>query len=132
MVGEFIFIKLIGIYKKVNIVVHIISELVYLSFLLCYEITTPKSQFLHKQCFILCSCDTVHIALLLIFFILGSRLKAYPCCFTNGRIYLFLVLCVSVCDIFIHLSCDGHIGCLHILTIVNNTAINIRMHTSLQ
>ena len=31
---------------------------------------------------------------------------------------------------FIHLSVDGHLGCFHILAIVNNSATNIGMHIS--
>ena len=31
---------------------------------------------------------------------------------------------------FIHLSFDGHLGCFHIMTIVNNTAMKIRAHIS--
>ena len=31
---------------------------------------------------------------------------------------------------FIHSSADGHLGCFHVLAIVNSDAVNIRMHVS--
>ena len=31
---------------------------------------------------------------------------------------------------FIHLSVDGHLGCFHILTIINSAAVNIGVHVS--
>ena len=31
---------------------------------------------------------------------------------------------------FVHLSVEGHLGCFHILGIVNNSAMNIWMHIS--
>ena len=34
--------------------------------------------------------------------------------------------------LFIHLSIKGHLGCFHILAIVNSTTMNIRVHISFQ
>ena len=31
---------------------------------------------------------------------------------------------------FIHLSVDGHLGCFHVLAIVNSAAVNIGVHVS--
>ena len=31
---------------------------------------------------------------------------------------------------FIHFSVDGHLGCFHVLTIVNSAAVTIEMHVS--
>ena len=33
---------------------------------------------------------------------------------------------------FIHLSVDRHLGCFHVLAIVNSAAMNIAMHVSFQ
>ena len=32
--------------------------------------------------------------------------------------------------IFIHASVDGHLGCFHVLAIVNSVVINIEVHVS--
>ena len=34
-------------------------------------------------------------------------------------------------NFLIHLSADGHLGCLHVLAIINCAAMNIRVHVSL-
>ena len=37
-------------------------------------------------------------------------------------------VCVCVCHIFfIHLSVEGHLGCFHILAVVNSAAMNIQV-----
>ena len=53
--------------------------------------------------------------------------------FLSFFFYGWVVLhCVCTHIFFIHLSANEHLGCFHILRIVNHAAMNIRVHVSLQ
>ena len=42
-------------------------------------------------------------------------------------------VCVCVCpSFFIYSSVDGHLSCVYILAIINNAAMNIGIHVSVQ
>ena len=45
-------------------------------------------------------------------------------------VYVFACHIHTYCNFFIHLSTDGHLGCFHMLTIVNNAAVNMVVQIS--
>ena len=46
------------------------------------------------------------------------------CYYTKLLLYIY--------HIFIHSSIDGHLGCFHILAIINNAVMNTEVHTSFE
>ena len=52
--------------------------------------------------------------------------------FSNIPLYM-LCMCVCVCVyniFFIHLTIEGHLGCFHVLAVVNSAAENIGVQVS--
>ena len=51
--------------------------------------------------------------------------------YINIPLYICVCMCVCVYHIFfIYSSIDGHLGCFHILVIINNDTVNIGEHVS--
>ena len=49
----------------------------------------------------------------------------------NNWTELIIPLCICIyCIFLIHSSVDGHLGCFHILSIINNAVMNIRIYVS--
>ena len=54
---------------------------------------------------------------------------------TDSNVFFLMAEYYSIVYMYhsflIHLSADGHLGCFHVLAIINSATMNIRVHVSL-
>ena len=66
-----------------------------------------------------------------------NALKVYPCCYKRQDFLLFYGQIIfhyvyTYHNFFIYLSISGYLRCFHVLAIINNVAVNVRLQISFQ
>ena len=92
------------------------------------------------SCFRCHLCDIISFMVFVLLFLTNftqyDNLQVSPHCCKWYYFILFvlssILLYIMHHIFFIHLSVDGHLGCLHVLTIVNSAAMDIEGHVSFQ
>ena len=75
----------------------------------------------------------IFVFLCLTYFTQYDNLQVHPCCCKWHYFVLFLQLSnipLCICTTSIHSSVDGHLGCSHVLAVVNSAAVNSGVHIS--
>ena len=65
----------------------------------------------------------------------GNSIISFLLWLSDIPLYIYIYICMYVCmyDIFfIHSSVDGHLGCFHVLAMINSAAVNTGVHVSFQ
>ena len=65
----------------------------------------------------------------------GNSIISFLLWLSDIPLYIYTHICMYVCmyDIFfIHSSVDGHLGCFHVLAMINSAAVNTGVHVSFQ